>query len=79
MGEIEKWFKEKHNIDLWKKFYNGDTWGDSFESWGDVIIVISSVLIFTPFYYIFPEFFNAIFDEFNSLFLLVEEFIYNLF
>ena len=55
MDKIEKWFKEKLNIDLWKQ-YKGN--GEGFNSWGEAIIIISLVFI----YMIFQDFFDSIFD-----------------
>ena len=59
MDKIEKWFKEKLNIDLWKQ-YKGN--GEGFNSAGEAIIIISLVFI----YMIFQDFFDSIFDKLNN-------------
>ena len=55
MDKIEKWFKEKLNIDLWKQYKSE---GEGFNSRGEAIIIISLVFI----YMIFQDFFDSIFD-----------------
>ena len=62
MDKIEKWFKEKLNIDLWKQ-YKGS--GEGFNSWGEAIIIISLVFI----YMIFQDFFDTIFQSVKTFIL----------
>ena len=62
MDKIEKWFKEKLNIDLWKQ-YKGR--GEGFNSWGEAIIIISLVFI----YMIFQDFFDSIFQSVKTFIL----------
>ena len=62
MDKIEKWFKEKLNIDLWKQ--NKES-GEGFNSWGEAIIIISLVVI----YMIFQDFFDSIFNSIKTFIL----------
>ncbi|MDA9101562.1 hypothetical protein N9K03_00700 [bacterium] len=70
MDKIEKWFKEKLNIDLWKQNKGSgegfNSWGEeSFNSWGEAIIIISLVVI----YMIFQDFFDSIFNSIKTFIL----------
>ena len=62
MDKIEKWFKEKLNIDLWKQNKGR---GEGFNSWGEAIIIISLVVI----YMIFQDFFDSIFQSVKTFIL----------